>query len=82
MCQTVWVYILKGAKGRHYTGMTNDPIRRMKEHRSGHSTTTRSYGKLDVLWMKGYKNREVARTMEVLIKRKGAAQFLKTYGEV
>ena len=78
---TVWVYIIKGENGMHYTGMTNDPVRRMMEHRNGQSRSTRWYGELTVEWMKGYIGRAEAREMEVLIKKKGARQFLKTYGD-
>ena len=78
--ETVWVYILKGENGRHYTGMTNNPVRRMAEHANGESKSTKWIGTLSLEWMKGYSNRERAREIEVLIKKKGAGQFLKTYG--
>ena len=78
--ETVYVYILKGENGKHYTGITSDPVRRMTEHRNGHSRSTKYYGELDIEWMKGYSDRERAREIEVMIKKKGAGQFLRTYG--
>lgn len=39
-----WVYILKGAGGRHYIGSTTDLERRLVQHRSGHTHSTRRLG--------------------------------------
>lgn len=78
--EIIWVYVIRGSNGKYYTGMTKDLARRMKEHRSGTSTSTRSYGEIEVIWTKAFKGRMEARAMEVLIKKKGAARFIKTYG--
>lgn len=79
--QQVWVYILKGANGKHYTGITNDIARRMKEHMAGGCKSTKRYGLLTIEWMYLARNRKEARELEVLIKKKGARQFMKTYGQ-
>ena len=39
-----WVYILRGAYGRHYIGSTPDLERRIAEHRAGRCHTTRRLG--------------------------------------
>ncbi len=39
-----WVYILRGASGRHYIGSTTDLERRLLQHRSGLCHTTRRLG--------------------------------------
>ena len=39
-----WVYILRGASGRYYIGSTENPDRRMNEHRRGSNHTTRRLG--------------------------------------
>ncbi len=80
MEETVWVYIIKGENGRHYTGITNDLDRRIREHRGGQSRSTRKYGKIDIVWIQGYESREEARKIEVKIKSQGAGRWLKTYG--
>ena len=39
-----WVYVLRGASGRHYIGSTNDLKRRVDEHRRGGTHTTKRFG--------------------------------------
>jgi predicted GIY-YIG superfamily endonuclease len=39
-----WVYILKGAGGRHYIGSTPDLDARMAQHLRGHTATTKRLG--------------------------------------
>lgn len=75
----IWVYIIRGSRGKYYTGMTNDIARRMSEHKGGQSRSTKSYGDIELVWTKGFKDRKEARSMEVMIKKKGAKGWLKTY---
>lgn len=77
----IWVYILRGENGKYYTGITNDIARRLKEHRSGSSRSTRKYGEIELIWTHTVEERKQARELEILIKRKGARRFIKTYGE-
>lgn len=76
----IWIYILRGENGKYYTGITNDLGRRIKEHRAGSSRSTRHYGPLTIEWTHTVTDRKQARELEVLIKRKGARQFIKTFG--
>lgn len=39
-----WVYMLRGASGRHYIGSTTDLERRLEQHRRGHTQTTKRLG--------------------------------------
>jgi putative endonuclease len=39
-----YIYIMTGPSGIFYTGMTNDLVRRVLEHRSGKRTFTAQYG--------------------------------------
>ena len=39
-----WVYVLRGASGRHYIGSTSDLKRRVEEHRRGKIHTTKRLG--------------------------------------
>ena len=39
-----WVYVLRGSSGRCYLGSTNDLERRLNEHRSGHTHSTKRLG--------------------------------------
>lgn len=40
----VQVYVIKNCKDKYYVGVTDDLRRRLFEHRSGYSTTTRRMG--------------------------------------
>ena len=45
-----WVYILRCGDGTLYTGMTDDPERRLAAHRSGHGAKyTRGRGPLELV---------------------------------
>ncbi len=78
---TIWLYIIRSREGKYYTGITNDIARRLKEHRSGESKSTRHYREIELIWTKVFRDRKEARGWEVLIKKKGAARWLKTYAE-
>jgi len=39
-----WVYVLQGSSGRHYIGSTTELERRLDQHRSGHTYSTRRLG--------------------------------------
>ena len=46
-----WVYILRCGDGTLYTGMTDDPERRLAAHRSGHGAKyTRGRGPLELVY--------------------------------
>ena len=78
----IWLYIIRGEQGRYYTGITNDIDRRLKEHRSGASKSTVRYGEIELVWTKTFRDRKEARDWEVMIKKKGAKRWLKTYGQL
>ncbi len=77
----IWLYILKSDQGIYYTGITNDLGRRMKEHRSGASRSTRRYRNIELVWVKVFEERKEAREWEVKVKQKGAGRWLKTYAD-
>ncbi len=64
-----WVYILKGEKtGRFYIGSTTDLERRLKQHATGHTSTTRSMGVLKLVLSEQYPTLKEARFVEKRIK--------------
>jgi predicted GIY-YIG superfamily endonuclease len=65
-----WVYILRGTKGRHYIGSTNDLQLRFEQHRRGHTHTTRRLGNLTIVAKKEYASLLEARRVERLMKAK------------
>jgi predicted GIY-YIG superfamily endonuclease len=65
-----WVYILQGASGRHYLGSTTDLVRRLAEHRRGHTYSTRRLGEeLEILASLEVPTLKEARDLERLLKR-------------
>jgi len=63
--------MLRGAAGRHYTGLTSDLARRMEEHRRGHTHTTRRMGgNLEVVAAAEVTTLKAARGLERELKRK------------
>jgi predicted GIY-YIG superfamily endonuclease len=65
-----WVYILKGASGRHYIGSTVDLDQRLAQHRRGHTHTTRRLGALDVVAAREVGTLTEARRLERTLKAK------------
>jgi len=74
-----FVYILRLDGGSYYTGISGRLADRMRDHRGGRSKSTRKYRKKEVVWLMEYETRGEARALEVRIKRRGAARFMKTY---
>jgi putative endonuclease len=59
------IYILRGASGRHYIGMTGNLERRLEQHRSGHTHTTRRLGgSLEVVASHKFSDRASAAIVE------------------
>ena len=71
-----FVYILKCADGKLYTGQTNNLERRLKEHQSGRSHYTRTRRPVEMIFYHPVKSRNIARQLEVTIKKTGARHWL------
>ena len=66
-----WVYILRGATGRHYIGSTVDLQARFAQHLRGHTATTKRLGgELQIVAKKEVSTLEHARQIERLLKSK------------
>jgi putative endonuclease len=66
-----WVYILRGASGRHYIGATDDLQRRLLEHkRGGTHSTARLGGTLELVAKRELGSMAEARALELFLKRK------------
>jgi predicted GIY-YIG superfamily endonuclease len=66
-----WVYILRGATGRHYIGSTENLDRRIEEHRRGSNHTTYRFGgEIQLLAVKEVSSVPEARKLELALKRK------------
>lgn len=64
-----YVYILRGASGRHYIGQTSDLDARLAQHRSGHThTTARLGGEIELVAAKSFESRAHALAEEKRLK--------------
>jgi predicted GIY-YIG superfamily endonuclease len=64
-----FVYMLKGANGRHYLGMTDNLERRFNQHHSGHTYSTRRLGgSIAVIAARRFPTREAAAEAEKRLK--------------
>ena len=67
-----YVYILRSEKDRNlYTGYTNDLKRRLKEHNSGISKSTKLRTPFTLIYYEAYKSREDATHREKMLKEYG-----------
>lgn len=71
------VYVLRDVAGKLYKGMTNDLERRLSEHKSGHTLSTRGLRNLTVVYTEEYDSFERAREREVYLKTAAGRRFLK-----
>jgi putative endonuclease len=71
------VYVLKDINGHFYKGVTNDIIRRLREHRSGNTVTTSKMVDIKVVYTEVYDNFSEARKREVYFKTASGRRFLK-----
>ena len=71
-----FVYILRGTSGRHYIGSTTDLTRRLKEHRRGHTYSTKRLGEeLHTVASLEIPTLTEARALERALKRKKNARL-------
>jgi putative endonuclease len=72
-----FVYVLRSAKnGRHYTGSTNDIHKRLAEHNSGQTKSTRHTGPYSLVYSESFASRpEAARRERALKSGKGREEL-------
>lgn len=72
------VYVLSDGQGRLYKGYTVDLSRRLREHRSGHTRTTRQMDQLSVVYTETQSTLEAALMRERYFKSAAGRRLLKT----
>jgi putative endonuclease len=73
------VYALKSEKdGRIYVGFTQDLSRRLKEHNSGKTRSTKAWLPWNVIYTEEVDSREKARAREIYLKSGIGKEFLKS----
>jgi len=63
------IYILEFAKGEFYIGSTVDLDRRIKQHASGHTHSTKRLGKGTLVLKQDYQTLKDARSVEYKLKK-------------
>jgi putative endonuclease len=64
----ITLYVLKGKNGKRYVGITNNLIRRLREHRSNRSKGSQVLGEFIVLHTEEYTDHKSARKREKFLK--------------
>ena len=74
-----FVYILKSIKdGRLYIGSTNDLERRLSEHRSGTTWTTKRLGDFNLVFSQEFQDATKARSIENRLKKMKRKDYLES----
>ena len=79
-----FTYIIFSPKiGKYYIGSTSDLDKRLLEHNSGKTYSTRNKGPWELVYSKQFENKHDALVMEKLIKSyKGGNAFKKLIGSI
>lgn len=67
-----FVYLIRTAKGVLYTGISTDPLRRLRQHQgqlSGGAKALRGKGPLSLVWQTAAPNRSIASQWEYQLKQ-------------
>ena len=74
--EVIIVYIILTHNGTHYTGITNNLLRRWKEHNEGKSSYLSKFKPKQVIHIEVYSTRKEAAKKERFIKSIGAKKYL------
>lgn len=73
-----FVYILKNkTTGRYYIGSTDNMERRLKQHKSGYSRTTKILGTNDLVYKEEFKDITEARLREKKLKSYKSKKYIE-----
>ena len=72
-----FVYVLKDEAGKFYKGLTSDLHRRIKQHKAGHTRSTKHMQNIVIAYFEKYNVFENARKRELYFKSAAGRKFLK-----
>ena len=73
-----YVYVLRSKEtDRFYTGMTSDLERRLAEHNSGKTKSSKGYRPWDLFFSEEFETMEEARKRELYLKSGSGREFVK-----
>jgi putative endonuclease len=74
----IYVYVLKSFERNYiYVGITENLIRRLKEHNNGYNKTTKPYAPFELIHQEEFSNRKEARTKEKYYKSGSGKEWIK-----
>ena len=74
------VYVIRSLKdGRFYVGMTNDLERRMQEHQSGKTKSTKAFRPWKLIFTESYPSYLEARKREKYLKSGSGKELIKKW---
>jgi putative endonuclease len=65
------VYVIQSREGRFYIGLSDDVVRRVKQHNRGQSRWTKGRGPWKIVWQSEELSLTDARKLENRLKRQG-----------
>ncbi len=71
------VYVIKNRDGKLYKGVSNNIVRRLKEHQGGHTRSTRNGREWKVVYKEEYDTFDTARNREKYFKTAAGRRFLE-----
>ncbi|TVR39029.1 MAG: GIY-YIG nuclease family protein [Cryomorphaceae bacterium] len=76
--ETWFVYVLYSEKfGRYYTGMAQNPDRRLKEHNKGKTKSTKAFRPWEIIHKEQLNSRPEARQREKFLKSGVGREYIK-----
>ena len=72
-----WLYILKSEDSRYYIGSTNNLDRRLKQHRTGRTRTTRVLKTKELVYVEEFDNIDFARLREKKLKSYKSKKYIE-----
>jgi len=73
-----FVYVLNSLSRKYiYVGMTNDIVRRFRQHQEGKEKTTAPYRPFEILFTEEYQTRKEAREREKFLKSGCGKEWIK-----
>lgn len=71
-----YTYILySSSRNLHYVGYTSNLKRRLHYHKTGQVNTTKSFGKIELVWYAAFKTKEQALSFEKYLKSSSGFAF-------
>ena len=79
--EMVFTYSIRSLSRNYlYVGISNNPIRRLKEHNLGYNRKTKAYRPFELIYVKEFDSRAAARLDEKTLKSGSGKEFLKELG--